>query len=114
MTAVNAVLGRVADAVLGPLQGLAPLAVMLVLALVTALVILAVMKQTSDQDAVATAKRRIHADLLGGINATVSKIDIPDRGVFYRIHAGPITDPVKIDKTCTELKRRNVPCIVVR
>lgn len=64
MTAVNAILGRVADAVLGPLHGLTPLAVMLVLALATALVILAVMKKTSDQDALAAAKRRIHADLL--------------------------------------------------
>lgn len=64
MTAVNAILGRVADAVLGPLHGLAPLAVMLVLALMTALVILAVMKTTSDQNALAAAKRRIHADLL--------------------------------------------------
>lgn len=64
MTALNAVLVRVADAVLGPLQGLPPLVVMLALAFATALVVLAVMKLTSDQTRMAAAKRRIHADLL--------------------------------------------------
>ena len=64
MTALNAVLGRVADAVLGPLQGFPALAVMLALALVTALLVLGVMKLSSDQAKMAAAKRRIHADLL--------------------------------------------------
>lgn len=64
MTTLNAVLVRVADAVLSPLAGLPPLAVMLALALVTALVVLGVMKVASNQDQMAAAKRRIHADLL--------------------------------------------------
>ncbi len=64
MTALNAVLGRVADAVLGPVQGWPPLAVILALALVTALVVLGVMKVSSNQTKMAAAKRRIHADLL--------------------------------------------------
>ncbi|HUU36478.1 MAG TPA: hypothetical protein VMW48_20575, partial [Vicinamibacterales bacterium] len=64
MTALNAVLGRIAAAVLGPLQGLPPVAVVLFLALLTALAVLAVMKLSSDQARMAAAKRRIHADLL--------------------------------------------------
>lgn len=64
MTALNAVLVRVADAVLSPLAGLPPLAVMLALAFVTALVVLGVMKVASNQARMTAAKRRIHADLL--------------------------------------------------
>lgn len=64
MAPLNAFLGRIADAVLGPLQGLPPLVVMLGLAFVTALVVLAVMKASSDQAKMADAKRHIHADLL--------------------------------------------------
>ena len=64
MTALNAVLVRVADALLSPLAGLPPLAVMLALAFVTALVVLGVMKVASNQVRMTAAKRRIHADLL--------------------------------------------------
>ena len=64
MTTLNAILVRVADAVLSPVSGLPPLAVMLALALVTSLVVLGVMKLASNQDQMAAAKRRIHADLL--------------------------------------------------
>ena len=64
MTTLNAVLVRVADAVLSPLAGLPPLVVMLALACVTALVVLGVMKVASNQARMTAAKRRIHADLL--------------------------------------------------
>ena len=64
MTTLNALLVPVADAVLSPLAGLPPLAVMLALAFVTALVVLGVMKVASNQVKMAAAKRRIHADLL--------------------------------------------------
>ncbi|MEP7118756.1 MAG: hypothetical protein ABI880_14300 [Acidobacteriota bacterium] len=64
MTALNALLVRVADAVLGPLAGLPPLAVLLALALMTALAVLGAMKLVSNQTQMAAAKRRIHADLL--------------------------------------------------
>lgn len=64
MTRLNAILVRVADAALSPLAGLPPLVVMMALAFVTALVVLGVMKLASNQDQMAAAKRRIHADLL--------------------------------------------------
>ncbi len=64
MTSLNAVLVWAADAMLGPLQALPPLAVLLVLAFVTALVVLGVMKVASDQAAMAAVKQQIHADLL--------------------------------------------------
>jgi len=64
MTTLNALLVRVADAVLAPLAGLSPLAVITGAALATALVVLAAMRATSDQAALAAVKRRIHAALL--------------------------------------------------
>ena len=64
MTALNLFLVRVADAVLEPVAGLPPLAVLLALALATALAVLGVMKAVSNQAQMAAAKRRIHADLL--------------------------------------------------
>lgn len=64
MTTLNALLVRVADAVLTPLAGLSPLAVITGAALATALGVLAAMRATSDQAALAAVKRRIHAALL--------------------------------------------------
>ena len=64
MTLVNALLVRLADAVLAPLAGLPPVAVVTGCALGSALAVLAVMRFTSDQAALAAVKRRIHAALL--------------------------------------------------
>ena len=64
MTFVNAVLVRVTDALLAPLAGLPPLAVVAGWALGSALAVLAVMRWTSNQAALAAVKRRIHAALL--------------------------------------------------
>lgn len=64
MTFVNALLVRLADAVLAPLAGLPPVAVVAGCALGSALAVLAVMRFTSNQAALAAVKRRIHAALL--------------------------------------------------
>lgn len=64
MTLVNALLVKVADAVLTPMAGLPPLAVVIGAALATALVVLAVMRLVSNQQALGDVKRRIHASLL--------------------------------------------------
>lgn len=64
MTTLNAALTGVADLVLTPLAGLPPLAVVLGAALASAMVVLAVMRATSNQAALAAVKRRIHAGLL--------------------------------------------------
>lgn len=64
MTLVNALLVRLADALLAPLAGLPPLAVVAGCALGSALAVLAVMRFTSNQAALGLVKRRIHAALL--------------------------------------------------
>ncbi|MBP7779599.1 MAG: hypothetical protein KA371_20980 [Acidobacteria bacterium] len=64
MTFVNAQLVRVSDLLLAPLAGLSPLVVVTGTAFASALLVLAVMRLTSDQPALTAAKRRIHAALL--------------------------------------------------
>ncbi|MGE0360592.1 MAG: hypothetical protein AB7H93_12815 [Vicinamibacterales bacterium] len=63
MAVVNALVTRLADLVMGPLAALPPVAGVLLAALVTALVILWVVRLTSDQRALAAVKRQIQADL---------------------------------------------------
>lgn len=50
-------------------------------------------------------------DLLGGMNMNVVTADLGERGVYYRIQAGPAADAADL---CNKLKARNVGCIVVR
>ncbi|MGE0815306.1 MAG: hypothetical protein AB7O28_13415 [Vicinamibacterales bacterium] len=64
MTSLNAALTSAADRILVPLAGLPAVAVVLGAALATALVVLGVMRYTSNQAALASVKRRIHASLL--------------------------------------------------
>lgn len=57
--------------------------------------------------------QKAHADLLGNLSATVVKADLGDKGVFYRIQAGPIADKAQADKLCAQLKPLGIGCIVV-
>ena len=63
MAALNAGLAAGVDVVLAPLSGLPPLAGLIVVALVTAVGMLAVFKRTSDQARISAVKRSIHASL---------------------------------------------------
>lgn len=50
-------------------------------------------------------------DILGGMSMNVVTADLGERGIYYRIQAGPAADA---NDVCTKLKARNVGCIVVR
>ena len=58
--------------------------------------------------------RKANNDLLGGLTAAWSRADLGERGIYYRIQAGPIADGAAAERLCGELKRRNVSCILVR
>jgi len=58
--------------------------------------------------------KRAQADLLGGLSAEAHRIDLGERGVFYRIVAGPIADAAAAAHACDELKRRKVGCLLVK
>ena len=55
--------------------------------------------------------RRTNADLLASVAATPIRADLGDKGVFYRIQTAPIADA---ERLCSELKRRNIGCIIAR
>ncbi len=58
--------------------------------------------------------QRAHPTLLGGLSATVMRADLGEKGVFYRIQAGPIADKGKADQLCSDLKNVSIGCIVVK
>jgi uncharacterized membrane protein (DUF106 family) len=63
MSYINAVLRPVFELLLSPFSGLPPIVGLLVVSLLTAVAMLLIFKKTSNQDAIAAVKRRIHANL---------------------------------------------------
>jgi cell division septation protein DedD len=58
--------------------------------------------------------KRKNADLLGALSATPIRADLGDKGIYYRILAGPVADQAAAERICSELKQRSVGCIVAR
>jgi len=52
-------------------------------------------------------------DILAGKDLEVRQIDLDDRGIFYRIHAGPFAASAKAETTCEELRSLQQYCAVV-
>ncbi|MEQ8603940.1 MAG: SPOR domain-containing protein [Marivibrio sp.] len=51
-----------------------------------------------------------NSDLLGGTRPIVRRVDVPGKGLFYRLYAGPIADMANARALCTALKARNLYC----
>lgn len=58
--------------------------------------------------------KRKNSDLLGSLSATPVRTDLGDKGIYYRIQAGPIADPAAAERICGELKQRSIGCIIAR
>jgi outer membrane biosynthesis protein TonB len=58
--------------------------------------------------------KRKNADLLGTLSATPIRADLGEKGVYYRIQTGPVADQAAAERICSELKQRNVGCIINR
>lgn len=58
--------------------------------------------------------KRQNSDLLGALTFGAERVDLGDRGVFYRIQSGPIADGAEAERICTQLRRRNVGCLLVK
>jgi len=57
--------------------------------------------------------RHEHGEILGSLPFAAVSVDLGDRGTFYRVMAGPLSQDAAI-KACDELKRRGAACILVR
>ena len=54
-----------------------------------------------------------HADVLGGLSLTVTRADLGEKGVYYRLQAGPV-DESRARGICAHLQSQNVGCQLVR
>jgi hypothetical protein len=56
-----------------------------------------------------------HGDLLGGFTLNIIRADLgSDKGVFFRLRAGPISDEGIAQALCKNLAKRKVGCLIVR
>ena len=58
--------------------------------------------------------KRGNPDLLGHLTAVAVRADLGDKGIYYRILAGPVGDPATAAQLCGELRERHLACIIVR
>ena len=58
--------------------------------------------------------QKAHSDLLGDMRLTVQRVDLGNKGLFFRIQAGPLPDRTTAEDVCAELKAAKQPCIVVK
>ncbi|MGE4063538.1 MAG: SPOR domain-containing protein [Rhodospirillaceae bacterium] len=70
----------------------------------------------SEQGAMGEWNRIIakNKEALSGLTPTVARVDLGDKGVFFRLRAGPLADRAAADNLCAALSAQNVGCIVVR
>jgi hypothetical protein len=61
-----------------------------------------------------TRLKREQPELLGSLSAEARRVDLRERGVYYRIVAGPIGDAAAAEHACDELKRHKVGCLLVK
>ncbi len=50
---------------------------------------------------------------LGGLTANYERVDIPGKGVFFRVQAGPLRDRAAAQALCEKLSAQKQGCIVV-
>jgi len=58
--------------------------------------------------------KQANPDVLGKMSAVAVRADLGDKGIYYRIQAGPLADAAAADHLCSELKKRSLGCTLVR
>src|SRR5271154_1369717 len=58
--------------------------------------------------------KRENPDLLGKLTAVAVRTDLGDKGIYYRVLAGSFGDMTAAEKLCSELKRRELGCVLAR
>ncbi len=53
-------------------------------------------------------------DLLGKLTANAVRADLGEKGIYYRVEAGPLTDKAAADRLCKALKERGLGCGLVK
>ena len=58
--------------------------------------------------------KRDNGDLLGKLTAVAVRSEVPDKGIYYRVEAGPLADRGAAERLCKALKERQLGCTLVR
>lgn len=69
------------------------------------------------EDAAQSEWKRIsgrHKDLLATLTPAVTKADLGEKGIYYRLRAGPLADKAAADALCATLAADKVSCIVIK
>ena len=53
---------------------------------------------------------RRNGDLLRGMRADIRRVDIGEKGVYYRLYAVPVASAAAAAELCRKLRRRGVFC----
>ncbi|MDP6474346.1 MAG: tetratricopeptide repeat protein [Rhodospirillales bacterium] len=57
--------------------------------------------------------KKRHGDLLGELSSRVSEVDLgPEKGIYFRVEAGPLSDQESAEALCQKLKTRKMFCTV--
>ena len=75
---------------------------------------LAALRSRAAAEAAWRRLKRANGDLLGALEAEVTRVDLADKGIFYRLRAGPLASAAKAKALCNRLKARNLDCLVVK
>jgi cell division septation protein DedD len=79
------------------------------------LVQLAAVRSREQADVEWQRLRQKNSDLLGNLDLSVMRADLgPDKGVFFRLRAGPVTTEAAAQTLCQKLSERKIGCLVVR
>jgi len=55
-----------------------------------------------------------HGTILNKLTLLVRRVDLHNRGVYYRVQAGPLNDQEAAKRICDALKQKKVGCLVIR
>lgn len=55
--------------------------------------------------------QKAYPDLLGSLSPNIVKVDLGDKGTFYRLRAGALSEAAA-KKLCEDMKSRKADCIV--
>jgi len=75
---------------------------------------LAALYSRADAEAEWRRLKRANGDLLGALHAEIMRVDLGDRGVFYRLRAGPLASAAKASALCSRLKAHKLDCFVIK
>jgi len=61
-----------------------------------------------------TRLKREQPELLGKLSAIAVRADLGDKGIYYRVQAGPLSDGAAAERLCGELRQHKIGCTLAR